>query len=271
MKKIIINIGLALIAAIQMYPLVWMFLLSLKTNSEIYSGNSMGLPRELHFENYVSAMGTGNVLRYMYNSFLITAAAVAVSTLFAAMTAYAIARMQWKGGKYVLMLFLMGIMVPSQAVILPIYLIMHKTGLYNTRFGLTIVYIVFALPVAIFIISGFMKSLPFELEEAATLDGAGIYRIFFKIIFPLVQPALATVTVFSFLSTWNEFMYSFILLDKEKLRTLTVGLLAMKGQYYTNWGAMMAGLTIAALPTLLIYLCFSRRIQESFVAGAVKG
>lgn len=271
MKKCLLKIFLILVAVIQVYPLIWMFFLSLKSNSEIYSGNSMGFPKQLRWENYVSAMETGNVLRYMYNSLLVTAVTVALSTFLAAMAAYAITRMIWRGSRGTMLLFLMGIMIPSQAIILPIYLIMHKVGLYNTRSGLIIVYIVFALPVAIFILSGFLKSLPNELEEAAALDGANIYYIFARIILPLLKPALSTVLVFTFLSTWNEFMYSFILLDREKLRTLTVGLLSMKGQYYTDWGAMAAGLTIAAFPSLIIYLCFSQNIQKSFVAGAVKG
>lgn len=271
MKKAITNLILMAIAAIQLYPLIWMFFLSLKSNSEIYGGGSMGFPRSFRWDNYVAAMQTGNVLRYTCNSLAVTASAVLLSTLLASMTAYSITRMRWKGAGKVMILFLMGIMVPSQAVILPIYLIMQRAGLYNTQLGLVIVYLVFALPTAIFILSGFLKSLPVELEEAAALDGAGIFYIFYRVILPLTRPAVSTVMVFTFLSCWNEFMYSFILLDKEKLRTLTVGLLAMKGQYYTNWGAMAAGLTIAALPTLAVYLCFSKSIQQSFLAGAVKG
>ena len=271
MKKAIINLLLMVIAIIQLYPLVWMVFLSLKSNSEIYGGGSMGFPRSLRWDNYISAMQTGNVLRYTCNSLVITASAVLLSTLLASMAAYSITRMRWRYSGWVMMIFLMGIMVPSQAVILPIYLILQRAGLYNTQPGLVIVYLVFALPTAIFILSGFLKSLPVELEEAAALDGAGILYIYHRVILPLTRPALSAVMVFTFLSCWNEFMYSFILLDKETLRTLTVGLLAMKGQYYTNWGAMAAGLTIAALPTLAVYLCFSKNIQQRFVAGAVKG
>ncbi len=167
MKKAIINLLLMVIAIIQLYPLVWMVFLSLKSNSEIYGGGSMGFPRSLRWDNYISAMQTGNVLRYTCNSLVITASAVLLSTLLASMAAYSITRMRWRYSGWVMMIFLMGIMVPSQAVILPIYLILQRAGLYNTQPGLVIVYLVFALPTAIFILSGFLKSLPVELEEAA--------------------------------------------------------------------------------------------------------
>lgn len=270
-KRAFTYITLTLIAIIQIYPLIWTFFLSLKNNSEIFGGNTLGFPRVMRWENYKTALSTGNVFRYMSNSTIVTVITVIISTLLASMVAYSISRMHWKGGKLTLNLFLTGVMIPSQAIILPIYIYMHKTGLYNTHTGLILVYIAFCMPVAIYIIAGFMQSLPKELEEAATIDGANIYYIFFLIIFPIIRPALAAVIVFSFLGTWNEFMYSFILVDKENLRTLTVGLLSMKGRYNTEWGPMAAGLMMATVPTLLIYLLLSGNIQKSFIAGAVKG
>jgi raffinose/stachyose/melibiose transport system permease protein len=248
-----------------------MVFMSLKNNPEIFGGNTMGPPSVFRWENYRNAIKNGNLGIFFFNSFSFSVISIFFSTLFASMAAYAVTRMRWRYGRLALNVFLLGVMIPSQAIILPIYIILVRTGLYNTRLSLILVYIVFTFPVAIFLISGYLRNLPVELEESAIIDGAGLHRLFFIIILPVITPVIATVIIFSFLYTWNEFMYAFILVEENKLRTLTVGLLSMKGRYDTNWGAMGAGFVIVTFPTIIFYLFFNNTIQKSLIAGAVKG
>jgi raffinose/stachyose/melibiose transport system permease protein len=162
-------------------------------------------------------------------------------------------------------------MVPIHAVLLPVFIMLRNMKMLNSYQALILPYIAFALPMAIFILVGFFQSLPKELEESAFLDGCSIYGTFFKIILPLVKPAIATVSIFTFLSTWNEMVFAITFISKNEFKTLTVGILQMVGQYSTDWGSMGAGLVIATLPTILVYMIFSNQVESSMTAGAVKG
>jgi raffinose/stachyose/melibiose transport system permease protein len=248
-----------------------MLLFSLKDNNEIFSGNVMGFPREIHWENYSFALQDGNTMKYFLNSVIVCSASIVLSLLISLMVAYAVSRMRWKYGKQLLTFFLLGIMIPGQAIILPIYITIHMIKIYNTLFSLILVYTAICLPTSIFVLSAYMQNLPRELEESSALDGANIYRIFFGIIVPVIKPAIATVVIFSFLTVWNEFMFAYILIGDSNLMTITVGLFAMQGKYFTNWGPIGAALVIASFPTIAIYLAINKNIQKSLIIGAVKG
>lgn len=276
MKKIspartILYIVLILFAVIQIYPLIFLLFFSLKDNNEIYGGNVMGLPQTLHWSNYKNALVNANVLHYLFNSILVTAIVILVSGVLACMVSYAIARMRVKINNMVKTFFSIGLMIPLHAVLLPVFIMLRNMKMLNTYQAIIIPYIAFALPMAIFFMIGFFKTLPLELEESAYLDGCGIFRTFFQIILPLVKPALATISIFTFLSTWNEMMFAITFLNSDKYRTLTVGIMQMVGKYTTDWGTMGAGLVVATLPTVVIYLLFSNQVQSGMVSGAVKG
>lgn len=162
-------------------------------------------------------------------------------------------------------------MIPLHAVLLPVFIMLKNMKMLDTYQAIIIPYIAFALPMAIFFMIGFFQTLPKELEESAFLDGCSIYRTFFSIMLPLVRPALATISVFTFLSTWNEMMFAITFINSEKYRTLTVGIMQMVGKYTTDWGTMGAGLMVATVPTIVIYLLFSKQVQSGMVSGAVKG
>ena len=260
-----------MIAVIQIYPLIWLILFSFKDSNEIFSGNVMGLPTRFLWENYKYALMDASVGLYFFNSVLVTLITIIVSGLLACMVSYAIARMRIKVNKQVLAFFLLGLMVPLHAVLLPVFIMLRNFKMLNSYQALVFPYIAFALPMAIFIMVGFFQTLPKELEESAFLDGCSIYGTFYKIILPLVKPAIATISIFTFLSTWNEMMFAITFISKAQFRTLTVGIMQMVGQYFTNWGAMGAGLVIATLPTILIYILLSDQVQKSMTAGAVKG
>lgn len=265
------HVILMFIALIQVFPLFWLFGFSLKDNAEIFGGNIAGLPQNWHFENYAEAFFQANVFQYFMNSVLVTAATIIITVILGATTAYAIERMRWRGRKLLMNGILLGMMVPIHAVLLPLFIVLSKTKLLNSYWALIIPYVAFGIPMAIYLFTSFMASIPREMEEAAAIDGCGIYRIFFRIIMPLVRPAIATVSIFTFISSWNELMFAVTFINKAEYKTLTVGIMSMVGAYTTKWGEIGAGLMIATIPTILIYLLLSEQVQNSLVAGAVKG
>ncbi len=269
--RYILSIILALFGFIQLYPLIWLVLFSLKDNSEIFGGNIVGLPEKFLWQNYSSALFNGNVMHYFLNSVIVTFSTIAISGLLACMASYAIARMKWKLSKAVLIFFLLGLMIPIHAALLPLFLILRDLKLLNSYWALIIPYVAFALPMAIFILTGFFQTIPKEMEESACIDGCSIYRTFYAIILPLVKPAIATVSIFTYLSAWNELMFAITFISKQQFRTLTVGIMSLVGQYTTEWGPIGAGLVVSTLPTIIIYVLMSDQVQKSLTAGAVKG
>lgn len=262
---------LLFIAAIQIYPLIWLIMFSLKGNQEIFGKNALAFPQKLLWSNYARALFDGNIGRYFTNSVIVTAAAVILTSLLAAMASYAIARMQWKLSQAMLIVFLLGLMIPMHSTLLPLFIFLKKAQLYNTYVALILPYIGFSLPMAIFVLVGFFGTLPRELEESACLDGANIYQTFASIMLPLVKPAVATISIFTYLSCWNELMFATTFVSEQQYKTLTVGIMGMVGQYATRWGELGAGLVIATIPTVLIYISMSKQVQKSFTTGALKG
>ncbi|AFK86471.1 MULTISPECIES: carbohydrate ABC transporter permease [Thermoanaerobacterium] len=258
-------------AIIQLYPLFWLFLFSVKNNTEIFGGNILGFPRIWQWSNYSEALSSGNVGRYFINSSIVTILTIVISSILVSTSAYAIVRMKWKYSKLVLTIFLMGMMVPIHATLLPLFIILKDLNLLNTYASLVIPYVAFAIPMGIFILTGFLYTIPKELEESAFLDGCSIYKSFYYIILPLIRPALATIAIFTYLSTWNELMFANTFINSDAIKTLTVGIMSLSGQYQTEWGPIGAGLVIATIPTILIYVLLSEQVQKSLVVGAVKG
>ncbi len=262
---------LLFIAAIQIYPLLWLIMFSLKSNQEIFGKNPLALPQKLLWGNYERALLDGNIGRYFINSVIVTAAAVVITSVLAAMASYGISRMKWKLSGTMLMIFLLGMMIPMHSTLLPLFIFLKKAQLYNTYVALVLPYIGFSLPMAIFVLVGFFGTLPRELEESACLDGANIYQIFASIMLPLIKPAVATISIFTYLSCWNELMFATTFVSRQEYKTLTVGIMGMVGQYATRWGELGAGLVIATIPTVIIYISMSKQVQKSFTTGALKG
>lgn len=270
-SKIIIQIVLLIWTVINLFPLYWLASFSLKNNTEIFGENVIGLPNHWIFSNYKAALVGGKVGLYLMNSLLVTGITVVLTLIFGITAAYALTRMKWKGQKAIMLLFLTGLMIPIHSALLPLFISMSKLSLLNTYLALIIPYTAFGFPMAIMIISGFITSIPKELEESACIDGASIYRTVYSIIVPMLLPAITTVAIFTFIQYWNELLFAQVFINSENLKTLTAGIQAMYGQYQTDWGSIGAALMIATLPTLVIYLCMSGQVQKSFIAGAVKG
>ncbi|ODM10605.1 sugar ABC transporter permease [Eisenbergiella tayi] len=256
---------------VSLFPLYYMLMFSLKDNSEIFGSNVIGLPKHWLWSNYKKALIAGNMGLYFFNSCVVTGLTILFTILFSLMAAYALERMIWKGRKQINALFMLGLTVPIHAAILPIFIILRKFHMLNSYQSLIVPYVAFALAMAIMICSSFVISIPVELEESACIDGAGIYKIFWVIICPLMKPAFASVAIFTFLQAWNELMFAIIYISDSKYRTLSVGIQSLSGAYTTDWGPIGAGLVIATFPTLIIYLFMSKKIQSSLMAGAIKG
>ena len=270
-KGIVKTVFLLIWTVACLFPLYWLFTFSLKTNNEIFGGNVVGLPQQWIWKNYADAWGAGKMSLYLRNSVITTGVTLLLTLLLSFMASYGLLRMRWKGQKVTMTYLMLGLMIPMHAALLPLLGTMMRLGVLSTHSGLIIPYTAFNIPMAIMIISGFIGSIPIDMEEAAFIDGSGIYRTAFTIILPMLLPAMVTAAIFVFLQVWNELLMASVFVSTDNVRTLTVGIQQMFGQYQTDWGPIGAALVIGTLPTLILYLCMSSQVQKSLIAGAVKG
>lgn len=258
-------------AVISLFPVYWMLTFSLKNNAEIFGENAIGLPKYWIWENYTRALNTGNMPRYFLNSVIVAVMTIVITLIAAIMATYAMTRLEWKWRKGMNKFFMLGLTIPIHASIVPLYTTLARLKMLNSYWALIIPYSAFSLAMGILISIGFMGDIPYDLDEAAFIDGCGVWGIFLRIIAPLMTPAVATVGIYTFLQCWNELMFANVFISKDALKTLPVGVQALSGQYTTDWGPIGAALSLATIPTLIVYVFLSKRIQDSFIAGAVKG
>ena len=268
--SIITYILLSFFAIMCLYPIFWLLLASFKTNKELYM-NPWGMPAALSFVKYQNAIVKGNVLIYFGNSVIIAVAAVIAISFLATMVSYALTRMQWKLSELVYNIFLAGMMIPIYAMIIPLFSMFKAMGILDTYLAVIIPHIAVGLPMGIFIICGFMRSIPRELEEAAIIDGASIYQCFGQIILPITRASIVTVAVVQFINVWNDLLLPRIFLTSSKKMTLPVGLTNFQAQYSTDYVGMIAAVIITIVPSIIVYVILHKQIMEGMVAGAVKG
>ena len=269
--RVAIYTGLFLWLLINLFPVYWMFTFSLKNNDEIYVSNPIGLPQHWLWSNYSKALKLGSIGRYFLNSAFVATITIIITLAVALMATFALTRLIWKQRKTLNKFFMLGLTIPIHVSIVPIYVVLSRLGLRNTYLALIIPYSAFSLAMAILVCTGFMNEIPRELDESACIDGCNVWGIFFRIIVPLMKPAVATVGIYTFLQCWNELMFANVFVDSGRYRTLPVGIQQLFGQYTTEWGPIGAALVMASFPTLIIYVFLSKKIQDSFIAGAVKG
>ncbi|MBB3072043.1 raffinose/stachyose/melibiose transport system permease protein [Paenibacillus baekrokdamisoli] len=270
-KRKLMWLLLSVLLVTQLYPLLWLLLYSLKTNEEILTGGILRLPKVFQWSNYHDAIFSGNYLQYLTNSIFITGVTLVCTLALGSMASYAIARFDWKWGNAMLLLFIIGMMIPLQSTLLPLVVVFKKLHILDSYISLLLPYIAFALPIAVFILATFFKSIPREMEESASIDGASVNRTFFSIILPLTVPPLTTVTILTFIPTWNEYIMAATFISTDSLKTLPFGVYSFVGKYTTNFGAIGAYLVLASLPVILVYFLLSEKIAKGMVAGAVKG
>ena len=269
--RVVTYVILILWAVISIFPVYWMLTFSLKTNNEIFGENVVGLPKYWVWENYTRALNTGDMPRYFLNSVIVATSTILITLAASVMATYAMTRLQWKGAKSMNKFFMLGLTIPIHSSIVPLYTTLSRLHMLSTYWALIIPYSAFSLAMGILISIGFMGDIPYDLDEAAFIDGCGVWGIFLRIIAPLMLPAVATVGIYTFLQCWNELMFANIFISKDAYKTLPVGVQALSGQYTTDWGPIGAALSLATIPTLLVYVFLSKRIRDSFIAGAVKG
>lgn len=268
LARILKYLVLIIFSLVTIYPLYWLFITSLKDNSELYAG-PFSLPLNFRIQNYVEAWETANIGVSFFNSLCISAISVAVILLFASMAAYVLAKIRPHPALYIY--FTLGIMIPVHAVLIPTFIIIRNLGLMNKHLGLILIYVSGELPLAIFILYGFMKSLSKEIGEAALIDGCSQVKSFFLIILPLSKAGLFTVGTLSFLNCWKEYLFAYLTISTTKLKTLTQSIMSLRGQYVTNYGLLCAGIMIAIIPAIIIYILFQEQIIKGMTAGALKG
>lgn len=270
-KEILLYTFLGIWTFVNLFPLYWMLTFSLKSNSEIFGENVIGLPHNWIWQNYADALSAGNMGQYFLNSLIVSGITIILTVFIAMMAAFALTRLIWKGRKMMNSMFILGMTIPIHAAILPVFLVLSNLKMTNSYQALIVPYTAFALSIAILIFVGFMQDIPKELDEAACIDGCSVWGIFARIIFPMMRPAISTVAIFTFIQTWNEMMFAVIFISSEAYRTLTVGIQTLSGAYTTQWGPIGAALVLATFPTLIVYAFISKKIHESFSAGAIKG
>ncbi|QGH35999.1 ABC transporter permease subunit [Gracilibacillus salitolerans] len=269
-KRSTIYLILLVFTIINAYPIFWMIMNSFKTGQE-FSFDPFGLPDEWVFVNYVEAWVTANIGSYFFNSLFVGIVALLICILVGAFASYFLARFQFKGRNMLYGFFVVGLLVPIHATLVPMFILMQKLGFINTHLALIFPYVAFNLPITIFLLTSFMASFPKEIEESAIMDGCGAFRIFWSIILPMSRPALATAVILNFINNWNEFSFALVLINDDALSTLPLGLANFAGQYATNYTAQMAGLTMVLIPTILFYLIMEKQIVNGMTQGAVKG
>lgn len=262
--------ALAILALIYLLPLVWMLSVSFKTNREVLT-SPFSLPTILQLGNYIFAWTNGKLGLATLNSVVVCASALIISLLIGSMAAFAIARMRWNVLPYLMQYFLIGMMVPVHCVLIPLFVRFSKWQLTNQLAGLIIPYITFSLPMTIFLLVGFFKSMPNELFEAACIDGCSIYGCFVKIALPLARVGMFVAGIMTFVGNWNELLLAMVFISDSLKKTLPVTLTYFVGPYATNYVQMFAAIIIAIAPTIVVYSIFSNQIVDGLTTGAVKG
>lgn len=263
--------ALAVYALLILIPLLVVVLTSVKTLQETFA-NPLGIPEGgLRFDNYLNIFQEQTMAGYFMNSAVVTLFSVSLTLLFAAMIAFGITRLNNWIGNILFLLFTLGMMVPAQVSMVPLYSLMLDLNLTNSLVGLILVNIATTIPIAVFILTGFMKTLPRELFEASTMDGAGNWKVFTKIVIPLSLPSLSATAIFLFVMHWNDLLYPLLFITDNAYKTLPLALLEFQGQYATNYPMLFTGVIIASAPMVVAYIFLQRFFVAGITAGAVKG
>ncbi|WP_152394947.1 carbohydrate ABC transporter permease [Paenibacillus guangzhouensis] len=270
-RRIVPHVVLLVYVVIVLYPLLFVINASLKNNSEITT-NPWGLPQQWYFENYTNALSNALFGRYFLNSLYISATATVLTILLSTALAFALTRMRFRRpGQLVYGFLLLSLLIPPASLLIPLYIMVKDVGLYNTPFALIVPYTTFGLPLTVFIIAAFLKSIPRELEEAGVVDGLSIYGVLGRVVIPLTMPTLVTVFILNFINHWNEFIMANLFLSTQQLRTLPVAIVAFADQFNMNYGALTASITISIVPVIIIYALLQKKIIEGVAAGSIKG
>lgn len=258
-------------ATIMIFPFLWMITNSLKSNVFVIEYPPQLIPTNPTLENFARAWDSNNFQLYFANSAFVAIVSTFLCVLVSSTTAYAFARFKFRGKEFLFFFILLVLMVPDMVTIIPKFLLVKTLGLRNSLWGLIVVYVAGSTALNTFLLRGFFEQLPHEIEEAMLIDGANYLTIFFRMVIPLSAPALATVTIFSFMGNWDEFTWALTAIDDPLKRTLPVAIYSFQGQHGTEWGLVFAAMIIAIIPTLLVFLSLQKYFVKGLTSGSVKG
>ena len=261
---------MVLFGIICLYPFIWMGFYSLKNNEEIFVTNPFGPPLKPQWSNYAETVEQFDILTYFKNSLIVSIAAMFFGILFCLMFTYVIARVRTKTTKFLHVFVMAGMFIPIQAVMTPLVVMVKNLHLSNTRWSLIVPYVALSFPFAVMVLYGFYRSLPIELEESAYMEGAGFFKTYFSIILPQMKSVVSVLIIYQFMSHWNEFSLALILITKDELKTLPLGLAGFYGQFSTDWGPVGAAMVLASLPVIVMYLFFSNQVSDAMAISGMK-
>jgi raffinose/stachyose/melibiose transport system permease protein len=261
--------GLGLLCASGLLPLLFMATTAFRTQAD-WANSKIGLPTTFSFGAFARAWNDASIGTYFRNSVIVTLSTVILTVVCATLAGYAFAKVRWRLRGAVYLFVLAWIAIPPLLLMVPIYVEMVQLGLLDTYGAVIFLYTALNLPFNVYLMTAFFRSVPDELIEAARVDGAGLHRIFLRVMVPLAKPAVATLVIFNVLWAWNEFLFALLMLQSDSVKTLTVGVLQLQGRFITDYPALMAGLLITSLPVIGAYLIFQRHLVRGIVAGAVK-
>lgn len=267
-KSIIGHLSLAIFAFIFVFPIIWVFISSLKTSTELFSWPPTLWPDNPTIENYISSFQKGDFLLYFKNSLIVAVFATILTLIINSMAGYALAKYKFKGNKIIFFAFISTLMIPAEVTMVPVFIVLRFFGMYDSLWGIIIPPA--ATPTGVFLVRQFMVTIPDELMESARIDGASEWKIFWKIMLPLAKPVLIALTIFSFMWRWNDFLGPFIILSTQTKYTIQVAIANFVGQYSIDWTSLLSMNVIAMIPVLIVFLIFQKHFVKGIAMSGMK-
>lgn len=269
--KIVLQIFMTVLALLFLTPIFIIINYSFKTKKELYLNSPLSLPESLNFDNYVKAFDKLDLVTTFGNTLFYTVISVFLLAVLCGVTAWAIARCKRKFFKFCYVYFIVGILIPYQALFLPIYIIGFNLHLTNTRYGIIFMYVATGISFGVFLMNSFMSTVPLELEEAARIDGCSVYRTYFSVVLPLLRPAMATLVIMQAFQIWNDYLLASLYVSKNDLKTLTVSIQSLFSAQSNDYTTAMAAIVISVLPIVILFLALQKYFIKGMTVGAVKG
>jgi multiple sugar transport system permease protein/raffinose/stachyose/melibiose transport system permease protein len=260
-----------IVSTVCLFPFAWMALSSFKTAGELYAVPPVWWPSAPTLDNYRRVLFASNVPRYFLNSLVISAGSTLLAMALAVFAAYGFARYRFAGRRASLAFVLACQLLPTAAIVVPLFAVLRALHLVNTYLGLILVYMILTLPLSVWMLTGYIRAVPVELEEAATVDGASRLSVLFRITLPLCLPGIVAVAVYAFVTTWNEFIFALVFAQDSHVKTLPIGLAEFTSEFTTDWGAVMAASMVMTIPVVVAFLALQRAFVGGLTAGAMKG
>ena len=269
--QIFIYTGAVLICLFSLIPILWSLSTSFKSNAFMFLQPPQWIPKQISFEHYKEILNNPKMMKYFFNSFITAAASTIIALIIGVLGAYGFSRYKFPGRKTLLISILLTRMLPRVALIVPFFITLQKIKMYNTRAGLILVFLTITMPLSIWLLKGFFDSIPYEIEEAATIDGCSALGILTRVIIPIILPGIASVGMYVFITAWNEFLFVLVLTSGEELRTISVALAFFIDEWGIRWGPLMAASILMSIPAIIVFTMFQKSLIKGLSEGAVKG